>query len=70
MLYITMEYENEFGHLDTPSISVNYLLSYTDEHLPFITAYFENTETDGHLLRHTSLKQLPITDETVSDEFT
>ncbi|XP_055321702.1 protein 60A-like [Sitodiplosis mosellana] len=60
MLYITVEYENELGHLDTPSISVNYLLSYTDgERLPFITAYFENNETNGHVLKHGSLKQLP-----------
>lgn len=60
MLYVTIEYENEMGYLDTSSISVNYLLSFSDtEHVPFITAYFENNESDGHVLKHESLKQLP-----------
>lgn len=57
-----MEYENELGHIATPSVSVNYLLSYLDaERLPFITAYFETTDSGGHVLKHESPKQLSST---------
>lgn len=51
MLYISIEYANENGQFDTPSVDVNYLLNYWDsEHQPFITAYFKSNESKGHTL--------------------
>lgn len=53
MLYITIEYQNEMGQFEASSIDANYLLSYWDsEHQPFITAYFKNEDSDGHVLSY------------------
>ncbi|XP_031632690.1 protein 60A-like [Contarinia nasturtii] len=60
LLYIRIEYEDEMGHWETPSISTNFLLCYSDNELqPFITAYFESENPDGHVLKHSSLKKVP-----------
>lgn len=51
LLYISIEYENEYGQRDVPSVDANYLLSYWDsDHQPFITAYFRNTDSEDHVV--------------------
>lgn len=64
MLYIKIEYQNEKGQLDFPSVDVNYLLSYWDsEHQPFITAYFRNEESYAAenvlTLKHPNVSSIP-----------
>lgn len=59
LLYVKMEFENEFGHLITPIVDVNYLLSFTDgNHQPFIIAYFESADGVGHILEHKSMNNI------------
>lgn len=59
LLYITVEYENELGNWETPNISTNKLLSYSDnEKQPFITAYFANDESYGHVLARKPVKKM------------
>lgn len=59
LLYVQMQFENEYGHLVTPIVDVNYLLSFTDDdHQPFIVAYFESTNGLGHTLEHKSLTNM------------
>lgn len=51
LLQISIEYENEYGQRDIPSVDLNYLLSYWDsDRQPFITAYFKNEDSEGHML--------------------
>lgn len=62
ILYITIEYENENGVMEPSYVSVNYLLSYSDnEHQPFITAYFENENGEGHSLKHGNIRNVSST---------
>lgn len=47
LLYISIEYENQYGEMDVPTVDVNYLLSYWDsDHQPFVTAYFKNEDSE------------------------
>lgn len=71
MLYITVEYQNEKGQLEYPSVDANYLLSYWDsDHQPFITAYFQ-TEDDPESEHGLTLKRnkVKISTNTILSEF-
>lgn len=64
VLYITIEYggENDVQQIHASNVCVNYLLSYSDsEHQPFITAYFENNDTDGHVMKHETVRNISTT---------
>lgn len=57
LLYITIQYEDDEGHLATPSVDANYLLSYWDrEHQPFITAFFKNDQSSDPKVGRPRLK--------------
>lgn len=56
LLFISIDYENENGELETSSIDTNYLLSFwDDEHQPFVTAYFKSENILKPIISKTKL---------------